>query len=115
MKDNLTDLWRQRHPKDALFLDYIEGCEIKVNDKYPEYILYIQHKSNIKPKFDYEHNIILEISNHITYIEQNLYYNLIDDPFDEQIIIDLIKTHLYFDTNCITPFDFAAMNKKLKL
>lgn len=115
MKDILTDLWRKRHPKDTLFLDSIEGCEIKVDDKYPEYILYIQYKSNIKPKFKYEYNIILELSKDTTYIEEILYYRLIDKPFNDQIIIDLIKTHLNFDTNSIIPFDFTTMNKNLKL
>lgn len=44
MIEVLDDLWKIRHPYDALFLELIDGYEIDISDDYPEFIIYMKNK-----------------------------------------------------------------------
>lgn len=40
--DILDEIWKARHQYDVLFLELIDGCEIKVSSQFPNYIFYIK-------------------------------------------------------------------------
>lgn len=86
--DVLDELWKSRHPYDALFLELIEGYEIKTFD---DAIFYMKQDTIIL-KYDGITNII--------YLNNELFWKVFIDKFNIEefrvliLLQSMIETHL---------------------
>lgn len=104
----LDKLWKSRHPKDALFLELIDGYSIKKSKKYPNDIFYIKGKKilidyNKKTKYAYINDVLIWSK-----FEFDLNYKEVSN-----LLKSLLETHLKLK-NTIVEMMFRYMTEDLE-
>lgn len=115
MCELLDELWKSRHPHDALFLDIIAGYTINESQYYPDEIFYIKDDFvlidyNLKTKVAYiRYSLLWSV------FETNLYLN---HQETRDLMKSMLETHLKLEIREVEAefFNYAySLEGRLKL